>query len=63
MQTEVVPFTWEIHNRSQESQLVFQSLERLCHCALCQLVGGSLRQSKLGRGPLEQMIENLLKKI
>ncbi|CAE7675397.1 unnamed protein product [Symbiodinium sp. CCMP2592] len=63
MTADIVPFTLEIHNRCQESQQVFMAFERLCHSSIWHLLGGTLRASKLGRGPLEKSIEDLARKI
>ena len=63
MNAEVVPFTLEIHNRNQEAQLTYQAFERLCHCSLWHLIGGTLRMAKLGRGPLEKSLETAARKL
>eukprot|EP00439_Symbiodinium_sp_Y106_P027168 s4196_g3.t1 len=63
MSAEVVPFTLEIHNRCQEAQVVYQLLERMCFSSLWHLVGGTMRPSKLGRGPLEKSIEESARRL
>ena len=61
MNADIVPFTLEIHNRCQEAQVVYQLLERMSRNSVWHLLGGSMRQSKLGRGPLEKSIEEAVR--
>ena len=63
MTSGVVPFTLEIHNRCQESQMAYQAIERLSYNSVWHLVGGTARPAKLGRGPLEKAIEEMARKL
>ncbi|CAE6916579.1 unnamed protein product [Symbiodinium sp. CCMP2592] len=63
MASDVVPFTLEIHNRCRESQEVYLAFERMSYKAVWHLVGGTVRPSKLGRGPLEKAVEEAAKRL
>ncbi|CAE7557806.1 unnamed protein product, partial [Symbiodinium sp. CCMP2456] len=63
IQGEVLPFFLEISNRSQEAQLAYLVVERMCHSGVLHLIGGSLRHEKLGRSVLAQSLEKALERL
>ncbi|OLP76747.1 Structural maintenance of chromosomes protein 1 [Symbiodinium microadriaticum] len=60
---EVIPFSLQVQNRSQESQQMWICMNRLSRCSCWHLVAGSLRPGKLGRGPLAKTIERLIQEL
>ena len=60
MTSEIVPFTLEIQNRSQESQQAFFLLGKLSRNSCTHLVSATLRPAKLGRSPLANTVDRLL---
>ena len=60
MASEIVPFTLEIQNRSQESQQAFFLLGKLSRNSCTHLVSATLRPAKLGRSPLASTVDRLL---
>ena len=60
MTSEIVPFTLEIQNRSQESQQAFFLLGKLSRNSCTHLVSATMRPAKLGRSPLASTVDRLL---
>ena len=63
MQSDVIPWTLEIQNRTQESQTTYQPVGRLIRNASTHLAASSLRPSKLGRSPLATAVDKLLQEL
>ncbi|CAE7339241.1 unnamed protein product, partial [Symbiodinium pilosum] len=60
MTSEIVPFTLEIQNRSQESQQAFYLLGKISRNSCTHLILATLRPAKLGRSPLANTVDRLL---
>ena len=58
--TEVIPFTLVLQNRSAESQRFHALFSRLVRNSCWHLVAGTMRQSKLGRSALATALAKLL---
>ena len=63
MTSEVVPFTLEIQNRSQESQQCFHLLGKLSRNSCTHLIAATLRPAKLGRSPLANTVDRLIQEL
>ncbi|OLQ04170.1 hypothetical protein AK812_SmicGene12803 [Symbiodinium microadriaticum] len=61
--SDVIPFMLTLQNRTQESHQLYTCVRRLCRNSCTHLVGMTLRPSRLGRSPLAQQIDRLLKHI
>ena len=61
--SDVIPFMLTLQNRTQESHQLYTCIRRLCRNSSTHLVGMTLRPSRLGRSPLAQQIDRLLKHI
>ena len=60
LESEVIPFTLSVQNRSQESQQFYFLMGRLCRNGCLHLIGATMRPKKLGRSPLAIRIDQLL---
>ena len=63
MTSEVMPFTLEIQNRSQESQQCFHLLGKLSRNSSTHLIAATLRPAKLGRSPLANTVDRLIQEL
>ena len=63
LSSDVIPFLLTLQNRTQESHQLYTCVRRLCRNSCTHLVGMTLRPSRLGRSPLAQQIDRLLKHI
>ncbi|CAE7515431.1 SMC1 [Symbiodinium necroappetens] len=57
---EVIPFSLQVQNRTQESHQMWVCMNRLSRCSCWHLLAGTMRPGKLGRSPLAKTIEHLL---
>ena len=63
MASDVIPWTLEIQNRTQEAQAVHQLIGRLVRSGVTHLVSSTLRPSKLGRSPLATAVDKMLQEL
>ena len=61
LSAEVLPFMLVLQNRTQESHQLYTCVRRLCRSSCTHLVGMTMRPSRLGRSPLAQQIDKLLR--
>ena len=59
MASDVIPWTLEIQNKSQEAQAVYQLISRLVRSGVTHLAASTLRPSKLGRSPLATAVDKM----
>ena len=58
--SEVIPFSLQVQNRTQESHQMWACMNRLARCSCWHLIAGTMRPGKLGRSPLAKTIQQLL---
>ncbi|OLP86656.1 hypothetical protein AK812_SmicGene32208 [Symbiodinium microadriaticum] len=63
LSSDVIPFMLVLQNRTQESHQMYTCVRRLCRSSCTHLVGMTMRPSRLGRSPLAQQIDKLLRHI
>ena len=63
MESEVIPFSLQIQNRTQEAHQMYCLMRRLCRNGCLHLVGATARPTRLGRSPLAMHVEQLLQAI
>ena len=63
MESEIIPFTLVLQNRSAESQRFHALFSRLARNSCWHLIGSTMRPSKLGRSALAQLLEKLLRQL
>ena len=63
MASDVISWTLEIQNRTQEAQAVYQLVGRLARSGVTHLVSSTLRPSKLGCSPLATAVDKMLQEL
>ncbi|OLP96423.1 hypothetical protein AK812_SmicGene21348 [Symbiodinium microadriaticum] len=63
MESEVIPFSLHIQNRTQEAHQMYCLMRRLCRNGCLHLVGATARPTRLGRSPLAVHVDQLLQSI
>ncbi|CAE7403296.1 unnamed protein product, partial [Symbiodinium pilosum] len=63
MQSDVIPWTLETQNRTQESQMTYQLIGRMIRSGCTHLAASALRPSKLGRSPLATAVDKMIQEL
>ena len=63
MVSDVIPWTLEIQNRTQEAQVFYQLIGRLIRNGVTHLAASTLRPSKLGRSPLATAVDKMIQEL
>ena len=63
MVSDVIPWTLEIQNRTQEAQAAYTLIGRLVRSACTHLAASTLRPSKLGRSPLATAVDKMIQEL
>ena len=63
MVSDVIPWTLEIQNRTQEAQAAYALIGRLVRNGCTHLAASTLRPSKLGRSPLATAVDKMIQEL
>ena len=63
MVSDVIPWTLEIQNRTQEAQTAYALIGRLVRNGCTHLAASTLRPSKLGRSPLATAVDKMIQEL
>ena len=63
MVSDVIPWTLEIQNRTQEAQTAYALIEKLVRNGCTHLAASTLRPSKLGRSPLATAVDKMIQEL